>query len=218
MKQIRNWSGSVAFFAFCLGTFSGAIAANAKSSELPSLQIGQEDSLQMAQGLRGQCRQANRNLFIYRSRSLSDPISAVAENEQVILAEETARDGWIAVTSPTTGFVQAPYLKLCDRPASPAPLPPLPPPPPPNNAVSNPSSLCRRAIYPGFEGIAVRSGPGINFPRVGGVFFDDRVTINPTATQLDSEGREWLRMIAPVNGWSSDGFPAFGESNFGDCF
>ncbi|MBD2577234.1 SH3 domain-containing protein [Oscillatoria sp. FACHB-1406] len=190
----------------------------------------------MAQSLQGQCRQVNQDTFIYRTRSQTDPLSALAQNERVTLAEETGRDGWIAVTSPSTGFVRTQLLAICvAAPLSMPPEPPIPP-PPARNTVVTPSQfptlppptraatpvrqspyLCRRVNYPEPEGMAVRSGPGLSFARVGGIFYNDIVTIEPSATQLDGEGRQWLRLLSPVSGWSANGFPTLNEGNFASC-
>jgi hypothetical protein len=219
-----NWSWVAGSCLLGLGISSGALASvmippGENRLEFNSPRQPREPQT-LAQGLRGQCRQAYQNIFIYRTRSLSEVISSVVQDERVILAEDSARDGWIAVSSPTTGFVEARYLKLCDRAVSPAPpsLPPLSPPPSTARPNLPSSSVCRRVTYGEPEGMTVRSGPSVDYARVGGVFFGDRVTINPAATQLDSQGREWLRMTSPMNGWISNGFPAFSESNLGACF
>ncbi|MDY7016081.1 MAG: hypothetical protein SVX43_21285, partial [Cyanobacteriota bacterium] len=98
MKRMGHWSWVVGACVLKLGMGSIAIA----SSAIPQIQSGQ--TLQLSQGLQGQCRQAYENIFIYRTRSPSEPISSVVRDELVILAEDSARDGWIAVSSPTTGF------------------------------------------------------------------------------------------------------------------
>ncbi|MDY6784265.1 MAG: SH3 domain-containing protein [Cyanobacteriota bacterium] len=235
MKRIGHWSWVLGACALGVGMEAIAMSSDTRFAIAAAfapvgenyfesdvrLQSGEPQ--QLAQGLRGQCRQAYQNIFIYRTRSTSEAVSSVVQDERVVLAEDSARNGWIAISSPTVGFVEARYLKLCDRAGSVFPSPPPIPPAPPSR-VSRParptrpaSNLCRRVTYAGPEGMTIRSGPSVDFPRVGGVFFDNRVTINPTATRLDSQGREWLRMTAPTNGWISNGFPAFGESNLGSC-
>lgn len=246
---MKNWKKGVAFIASSCGILSFGFLAPQPL---------------MAQTLQGQCRQVNQDTFIYRTRSQADPLSALSENERVTLGEETGKDGWIAVTSPTTGFVQAQQLKLCGltaatvsplqpTPISPPPRLPFPPqvtpvlpppslpwpppvstPLPPPNRISLPQSpailprpslgrtavlpgSCRQVNYSGSEGMTVRSGPGLNFPRVGGVAYQTRVETDPTAARLDAEGRQWLRLLSPVSGWSSNGFPTLNEGNFASC-
>jgi len=162
----------------------------------------QTNSFLLTQGLSGQCRAAARSIFIYAERSTANPIRALQADEQVTLAEASGRDGWIAIRSPISGFVQAKDLKPCDGPT---------PPPPPNR--------CRRVIYEEEEGLTIRETPNTNSARVGGVFFGDRVTLSdPPQFRLDDAGREWVRITAPTPGWLSNGFPQLGDINLKACF
>ena len=164
-------------------------------------------SLLLTQGLSGQCRAAARSTFIYAERSTANPIRALQADEQVTLAEASGRNGWIAIRSPISGFVQAQDLKPCaGNPAATTPSP-------------TPPNRCRRVIYEEDEGLAIRESPNTNSARVGGVFFGDRVTLSdPPQFRLDDAGREWVRITAPTSGWISNGFPQLGDINLKACF
>ncbi|MGD2182311.1 SH3 domain-containing protein [Lusitaniella coriacea] len=158
-------------------------------------------------GLTGQCRAAKRGIFIYRGRSTdSQKLQALSINDRVRLAEPSGRNGWIEIDRPIRGFVQKnDLLPSCDSPAAATPISPS-------------NTLCRRVIYDGVEGMTIRSGAGLNFPRVGGVFFGDIVQIDPSARRLlDDERRAWVKLTSPVSGWISNGFPDFGERNIAAC-
>lgn len=158
-------------------------------------------------GLTGQCRAAKRGIFIYSARSAdSQKLQALSARDRVRLSEPSGQNGWIGIDRPIRGFVRTQdLLSSCETPV--AALPP---------SRSNPN-LCRRVLYDGVEGMTIRSGPGLNFPRVGGVFLDDRVFIDPSARRLDGERREWVKLTSPVSGWMSNGFPDFGERNLATC-
>jgi Bacterial SH3 domain len=221
MKQRSNRSQPVVLVAIALSLLGGVTA---RATEIPATRITENPTQfqvgklwQLAQGLAGQCRQANGHVFIYRDRSSIEPIRALAADERVVLAENAGRGGWIAINAPVTGFVETRYLKSCSS-ATATPSPVSPPPVPPSVPIANrPSSLCRQVIYAGPEGMAIRSGPSVNFARVAGVAYGDRVAINPSLTRLDSQGREWLRVTSPTVGWISNGFPSFGEMNLSGC-
>jgi len=181
------------------------------------------DAIQVAQ-LAGQCRAAKKPIFVYRDRSPNNPLESLAMNATVALAEEDKNNGWIAITvldSGTTGFVQTSDLRSCSEAPSqfPTPRPPTPPPFPPttlpSNAVPprsprrNARGLCYQIIYRGPEGMKVRSGPSLNAARLGGLFFGDRVFIDPAFTRLDGRRRQWVKLTSPIEGWMSNGFPDF---------
>lgn len=218
MKKISHWSKSIAMLALMLSVV-GNLKANATNvpstasvnmtSESAATLSQQRGNLQLAQGLVGQCRIAAQSMFVYRERSTSNPIRALELNEQVTLAEENGRDGWIAVSSPIRGFVEARTLKSCSgQPRESRQVPPR----------SSQSNRCRRVTYEGIEGLAIRERPEVNSTRVSGVFLGERVTLtNPPQFKVDSEGREWVRLTAPGAGWMSNGFPASGDLNLQAC-
>jgi hypothetical protein len=215
MKMISHWSKPIALLALGLSAMGGIKAnatmfttfpTNSKMIAAQPTEYPNRGTIQLAQRLVGECRAATRSTFIYRERSTASPIRALQVNERVILAEDLASDGWIAVTSPISGFVQTKELKRCS-----------------NNSSTNPPSLsrpnlCRQVIYQGNEGVAVREKPTVNSPQVNNVLFGDRVTLsNPPEFLTDSTGREWAKLAVP-RGWMSNGVPARGDINLVACF
>lgn len=214
MERLVCWGTSIALLAILLSTGERlrttatvlSSTTSAKTSlEAKSTSSQKPDTVQLAQGLIGQCRAVARSIFVYSERSTANPLRALQADEQVFLAEESGRGGWIAISSPINGFVQAKDLKPC--PGQEVGSPPSPP------------NRCRRVIYERPEGLTIRERPDQNSPRVGGVFFGDSVTLdNPPQFRLDNQGREWVRITAPTAGWMSNGFPATGEINLRACF
>ncbi|AOX01650.1 hypothetical protein BJP34_21370 [Moorena producens PAL-8-15-08-1] len=123
MITIRHWSMFLPLLALVLSSLGGVGAratvipntnsSNSISSAKPT-QAQTQGKFQLAQGLMDQCRAAAESMFIYKQRSISNPMIALEPDEQVILAEnKVSKDGWIAINSPIPGFVEAKYLKLC---------------------------------------------------------------------------------------------------------
>ena len=218
MKTMSRWGIPVALLALALSAVGdikaiATVLSNTSSANL-SLdaelnQSQQKRTFQLAQGLVGQCRAASRSIFVYRERSSASPTRALESNEQVVLAEEDGRGGWIAINSPIRGFVEARDLKRCSEEPEEVVIRPRPP----------RSNLCRQVTYQGLEGVVVRERPDIYSRPLSTVFFEERVTLNnPPQSRVDSEGREWVRLTSPVVGWMSNGFPATGDLNLSACF
>jgi len=218
MKKMSHWGTPVALLALALSAVGdtkaiATVFSNTNSANLileaglnPSQQKG---TFQLAQELVGQCRAASRSIFIYRERSTASPTRALEPNEQVVLAEEDGRGGWIAISSPIRGFVEARDLKRCSGEPEQTVTRPRPP----------RSNLCRQVTYQGLEGVVVRETPDIYSRPISTVFFEERVTLsNPPQSRVDGEGREWVRLTSPVVGWMSNGFPATGDLNLSACF
>lgn len=213
MRKMSRWDKPVALLA--LGLISvGSIKANAtilnrlstgnKISASVSTPAQKYYNVKLAQRRVGTCRAAARSTFIYQDRSTAYRIRSLQPDEKVTLAEERGRAGWIAISSPISGFVETKDLKLCSgasaRPASPS------------------SNLCRQVTYKGVEGVAIRERPDINSHQLDAVFSGERVTlVNPPQFILDDQGREWVRLSAPGAGWMSNGFPATGDINLEAC-
>lgn len=214
MKKMSRWDKLVAFFALGLipvgsitvnATVLSSISTGNKMLASVSTPSQQPNNVKLAQSRVGACRAAARSTFIYQDRSTAYRIRSLQSNEKVTLAEERGRAGWIAISSPISGFVETKDLKLCSevsaRPASPS------------------SNLCRQVTYKGLEGVAIRERPDINSRQLDAVFLSDRVTlVNPPQFILDDQGREWVRLSAPSAGWMSNGFPATGDINLEACF
>ncbi|MCA1992702.1 MAG: SH3 domain-containing protein, partial [Coleofasciculus sp. S288] len=144
MKTMSHWGKPVALFAIGLSVVgslqtpasavpSFAIASSIEKSNPASL-LAQDTPAQPAAApgsLVGQCRAAKQRIFVYSQRSTSSQtLRTLAVNEQVTLADNGS-GGWIAISAPVTGYVQAANLKLCQGQTT-----------PPDETTSN---LCRVA-------------------------------------------------------------------------
>jgi len=206
MNKISHWGKSSTILAVVLSVIGGisapvmavpgTLAANSvQETESPSLQ--QQGDVQLAQNLIGQCRAANRTIDIFSQASVapaSETLATLQTNARVTLADNGSA-GWIGVSSPTNGYVIARYLKACSG------TPPVA------------SNTCRTADV----ALSIRPNPNttqgssIGSVAAGGVV---KLT-NPEQSQVDSTGRTWVRIVTPLNGWVSSGFP---EGNLGSRF
>lgn len=159
-----------------------------------------QDDLQLAQGIVGQCRAANRTIDVFSEASVvSGTVRTLGGNEQVTLANE-GENGWIQISAPVSGYVIARYLKGCGDVSKP---------PQPTS-----EKLCRKVTYRGSGGLAIRS-PNLNSPKVGAISYNSTVTLwDPPDFQTIS-GRGWTRIAAPISGWVTTGRP---QGNFGSRF
>jgi hypothetical protein len=228
MKKMSRWGKPIALFTLGLSVvgslnfptpaISSTTANTIQQSEQTSVQPG--GNLQLAQALVGQCRAAKSRIFVYTQRSLSSQtIRTLAAGEQVILADNGSA-GWIAISAPVTGYVQAKDLTTCSGVnPTPRPTPSPSPSPSPTPSPTPTTSRCRVITYRGAEGMAVRTAPGKNGTRVGGVNFGNRVTLrtSPPTFTFDNERRAWVEITAPVAGWISYGFPSSNSTNLGPC-
>ncbi len=159
--------------------------------------------LAIAQTLAGQCRAAKRDIFIYQEANTNSRLRAVQRNETVTLADNGS-NGWIAISAPSTGFVQTADLKPCAGTSNPTPNPPDIPP--------KPTGLCRQVIIE--QGLVVRDQPNTTGKIVGSVTHRQQVTLkSDTETVVDR--RTWIEITAPVKGWISSGVG--GTANLGTC-
>ncbi|NEQ25358.1 MAG: SH3 domain-containing protein [Microcoleus sp. SIO2G3] len=227
---MSHWGIPITLLALALSAVGDtkAIATSVPNTSSANLnleaeltQSQQKRTFQVAQGLVGQCRAASRSIFVYRERSTASPTRALEPNEQVVIAEEDGRGGWIAISSPIRGFVEARDLKRCSE--APEDVVTRPRPPRSEEVVTRPrplrSSLCRQVTYQGLEGVVIREQPNIYSRPLSTVFFEEPVTLNnPPQSRVDNEGREWVRLTSPVIGWMSNGFPATGDLNLRACF
>jgi hypothetical protein len=154
--------------------------------------------------LTGQCRAVNKPTPIYKERATTSAVAVLLKAEdKVTLAEESAQNGLIAVSAPSKGYVQPANLKLC--PGKPTPPKPTPP---------TDGSSCRLVIQK--LGLVVRKDADIKSDVVGGVGFNEKVTL---VTPIDSktvDGRNWTHLAKP-DGWVSDGFDGAIGKNLGTC-
>lgn len=214
MKRINRWGQSTTLLALALSTVvsldvsattasSTTTVNSSRESEPTSLQV--QGNMQLAQGLVGQCRAAKQRIFVYTERSASSQtVRTIGANEEVTLADDGAA-GWIAISSPATGYVQARDLKPCKGGNQPGG----------NQSDSgSTSSMCRKVTV--VQGLTIRQSASPSAALVGGVLTGTTVKLaNPQQSQKDSQGRTWVQIVAPKAGWISSGFP---EGNLGPAF
>jgi hypothetical protein len=150
--------------------------------------------------LTGQCRAAKQSTGLYRDRDSSSVLlSSLKSGDKVTLAEETARDNLILVSTPSKGFVQTANLKMC-----PGAVVPVTPP--------NPNlSSCRLVTQP--MGLAIRKGPGGSNEAVSGVGQNEKITlVTPPESKNTDDGRTWIKISKPAEGWVSEGFVNAGKN------
>lgn len=237
MKKMSYWGQSMALLALVLsavGSVNSLATAATSTKTANSIQKSESTSLQhsgnlqLAQGIVGQCRAAGRRIFVYSQRSTtSQTVRTLSPNEQVTLADDGAA-GWVAISSPEVGYVRASELISCpvaERPTPrprlrPRPRPAASPAPAPATATNQTSSRCRIVTYNGPEGgLAIRTQPDRNAPRIAGVNFGEKLTLrtSPPPSNLDKDGRDWVEVIAPSRGWISNGFPSTNSTNIAPC-
>lgn len=219
MKRIGDLRKSVPLIALWLSSGWGipVMATLVNRSNLGYVKVSSGVSLsperenrQLTQRFGVECRQVTQSTFIYPERSSVDPVRALQVGERVTLAEENSKGGWIAISSPISGFVPIANLRRCGDVSD----TPLTPPP---RSVPNPNR-CRRVSETALEGLTIREQPDQNSRRVGGVFFNQEVTLSsPPQFRRDSEGREWARLALPTPGWVSNGYPGEGDLNLRAC-
>lgn len=149
--------------------------------------------------LTGQCRAAKQSTGLYRDRDSSSVLlSSLKLGDKVTLAEETARDGMILVSAPSKGFVQTANLKMC--PGAVVPVTPKPS-----------LSSCRLVTQP--MGLAIRKEPGGTSEVVSGVGQNEKITlVTPPESKNTGDGRTWIKISKPAEGWVSEGFVNAGKN------
>jgi hypothetical protein len=152
----------------------------------------------------GQCRAVNKQTPLYKTRSTTGAaIVLLKTNDQVILSENSASEGLISVSKPSAGFVTVANLKTCPG------KPPVVTPPPVNAAA------CRLVVQS--QGLAIRKDPATTGEVVGGVGFNEKVTLVMPMEKKIVEGRTWLKIEKPNMGWVSEGFEAQAFKNLASC-
>lgn len=216
MEKMSHWGTPIALSALVL-TGMGSLQPPATAvTPTTTAEIAQATEPTTTQptggGLVGQCRTAKQRIFIYTQRSTnSQTIRTLAPGERVTLADNGS-GGWIAISTPETGYVQTRDLAACSGG-------PIADKPKPDSGSGSTGSLCRIVTYRGTEGLVIRRSPDKTSTRVGGVDFGDRVTLrtSPLSYKLDNEKRAWVELTAPVAGWVSYGFPSTKSTNLGLC-
>jgi hypothetical protein len=185
------------FLSLGLGSFVAA-SALLVSSVVPVMA--------QAAPLIGQCRAVNKQTPLFKTRSTSGEAATLLKaNDQVVLSENSASDGLIAVSKPSAGFVAVANLKAC-----PGAKPPVKPPTKPDDA-----SACRLVVQS--KGLAIRKDPATTGEVVGGAGFNEKVTLVMPMEKKVIEGRTWLKIEKPNMGWVSEGFEAQPFKNLASC-
>lgn len=227
MHLICEWGKPIAMLAVLSIAAGGInIPANAGNSNSPSNTTSSPkqspvpnpsakpnpdpSAIPFANTLIGQCRAAKRAIFIYsQPNTTSKSVRTLAAGEEVILADNGSA-GFIAISSPTPGFVEAKDLTGCGG-KTPTPNP-TPTPTPSGNG-------CRKVADKDKIGLVVRSQPNRTGSVVGGVGYGTTVTLktDPPQYSKDSNGRSWVEITAPLSGWVSNGFPEAKTTNLVSC-
>ncbi|NEQ20688.1 MAG: SH3 domain-containing protein [Microcoleus sp. SIO2G3] len=216
MKTINSWGKPVTILALglslvgYLNTPSTAVSNTTTANVIQKPELnssGYQGNIQLAQSVVSQCRAAKQRIFIYPERSTSSQsIRTLAPDEQVTLADSGAA-GWVAISFPVAGYVQAIDLKPCPGGTRPPNTRPPNTQPPSSGSSQAGANVCRKVIAPP-EGLAVRGTPVSSAPRIAGVYVGNTVRLaSPRETQKDTQGRTWVRITAPSTGWISSGYP-----------
>lgn len=138
--------------------------------------------------------------FIYENPSTgSRTIRSVLPNESVVVTTELV-EGWRTVLEPRAGFIQQARLKECENTSSRVRSIS-------STRVAPSTSFCHRVTPLVDPGLNVRSEPTEAATVVDTLAPGTVVRLRSTTAQMDSNGRSWVPIIAPVSGWVSDGFP-----------
>ncbi len=158
----------------------------------------------------GQCRAVNKQTPLYKDRNTTSEAAALLKvNEKVTLAENAGSSGLISVSAPAKGFVLMANLKSC-----PGQKPPTKP-PTPKPTPSTPVSSCRVVVQK--QGLSIRKEPGAGAV-LGGVALNDKVTlVDPLEMKTATDGRDWVKIAKPVEGWVSEGFKDQAFKNLASC-
>lgn len=204
MAAVRFFPASIALFA---GVISLIGPHSIATATLPAPTHRSQPQTQLAQSsLVGQCRAVNQPAPIFDSRRLTTAnVVRVLQTDTPVTLASDVDAGLIEINAPLRGFVQVAKLKTCSGTvARPEPAPPEARPTPRPQPSSSGAGVCRRVVNPK-EGLAVRSGPGMQYSTIGGVPLDGQVYLADERPRLDAEGRRWLALRD--GGWISNGFP-----------
>jgi uncharacterized protein YgiM (DUF1202 family) len=217
MKKMSYWFGPLALFTLVLSALGNlnipAIAVTNTSTD-NSIQESEPTPLQsrlgsfeLAQALVGQCRAAKQRIFVYSQRSTSSrTLRTLDANEQVTLAD-SGSSGWIGISSPTVGYVQANDLTTCATANK----------PPSTNPPSTGAGICRTAT----RDLAIRQTPSLGSVTIGGVAKDATVKLaspQQSQTNTSENNRVWVKVVSPASGWITTGVSAYPEGNVGPKF
>lgn len=115
MSKSLNWGKSVAALTLAFSSLGviPAQAENGYTSTETNVSTAADFQLSQASSLRGQCMLARNQIRVQRAPGTA-PIT-LQPFQRVILAEDAANNGWVAISSPVVGFVEARYLEFCNN-------------------------------------------------------------------------------------------------------
>jgi hypothetical protein len=160
-------------------------------------------NLTLAQAsLVGQCRAAKKQIPVFtQADTTSEAIRLLSTDDRVTLGGNVDVNGFISISEPVSGYVQAINLKPCG-----------------STSVTPPTKeLCRQVIRP-TQGLLIRREPTTTSAQVGSVAYLGRVTLTTSpATTRKVNNRDWVEISAPVRGWVSNGLDTQPYSNLAFC-
>lgn len=232
MERMNRWNKPVNVLAALAIATTGIITPAIAGNDITT----SEESFKLAQrSLAGQCRVAKVQIPVYRSPdTTSEALRLLAPDEQVTLADNSVQpSGFIGISSPIVGFVQAVNLQSCNSSSATvstpstgaiavptpdtSPSPATSPSPTASPATSTSKELCRRVARP-TQGLLIRRGPNVRSALVGKVAYLAQVTLttNPPTTRR-ADNRDWVEISSPVKGWVSNSLLTEPESNLAFC-
>lgn len=174
-----------------------------------------QTSVKSAQAsLAGQCRATKLQMPIFReANTTSEALQLLSANAEVTLGDNRVnRRGFIRISAPVEGYVEAVNLKPCTASTGVTTTDTTQTP-----ATASTADLCRRVARPP-QGLVIRREPTTTSARLGRVAYLGRVTLSATpATEKKDEVRNWVEISSPVRGWVSNGLLTEEESNLGFC-
>ncbi len=223
MQQIRELGKPIALLAVLSIAVGGInVPASAGNSNSPSNNTSSPKASPSAQPkpapsatvsagtLVGQCRAAKRSIFIYsQPNTTSKSVRTLAAGEQVTLADNGSA-GFIAISLPAPGFVEAKDLTACGGKT---------PNPNPTPTPTTSGNGCRLVADKDKIGLKVRSQPNTSSTVNGGVAYGTTVTLktDPPEYSKDNDGRSWVEITAPLSGWVAYGYPGTKATNLVAC-
>jgi len=210
MKKMNQGRSVPVLAVIAIATSGMSHSAIAQTDITPS-----QASVKLAQAsLAGQCRATKLQMPIFReANTTSEALQLLSPNAEVTLADNRVnRRGFIRISAPVEGYVEAVNLKPCTASTGVTTTDTTQTP-----ATASTADLCRQVARPP-QGLVIRREPTTTSARLGRVPYLGRVTLSATpATEKKDEVRNWVEISSPVRGWVSNGLLTEEESNLGFC-
>ena len=155
-----------------------------------------------------ECRAVKTDTFIHAQRlRTSERFRAIRTGEEVTILAGEERNGWVTLAKPQPGFVLSDNLTSCSQRSSAL-----------DSGDVFESTLCRRFVATQPEEFVVYERPDRD-SSVRGQLLPQYIVVLDSSTKFtpDSQGREWAKIVIPVEGWVSNGFPRRGGINLEAC-